>query len=145
MEDHQLRLLPSVPEKLGSRIIPQTVLPYPRNGEPPSSAASDLCFILQILSPAPSSSRVYPFTVLSLPSFSFPIYTSAVVRTKLILHSSFPQMCTRACWKRLCREPGARIQHSSTAPCSSETSLPALQSVVLMRSPCGEARTRCLH
>lgn len=145
MEDHQLRLLPSVPEKLGSCIIPQTVLPSPRNGEPPSSPVSALCFGLQILNPAPSLaiSGVYAFTVLPLPSFFFPAYAPVSIRRKFI-----PQMCTHASWKRLCREPGARIQHGSTGLWSSEMSFPWPQIGVVDEGPVevsGEARTKWFH
>ena len=137
---------PICPRKIRFPHHSQTALPSPRNGEPPSSPASALCFILQILSPAPyfAISRVYAFTVLPLPSFFFPTYASVSVRRKFIPHSSFPQTCTCACWKRLCREPGARIQHGSTSLWSSEMSFPSLQISVVDKEPVevfGEART----
>lgn len=144
--DYQLRLLPLVPEKLGSCITPQTTLSFPRNGESSCSPAIVLCLVLQILSPAPSFaiSRVYASTVLPLPSFFLPTCVFVTVRGKLIPHSSSCQ----ACWKRLCRESGARIPHGSPDLWSSEVSFPSLLISVVDEEPLQVfwgARTRWFH
>lgn len=126
----KIRLLPKLMNSFKS-IIPQTALPFPMNDNFPAHLQLFYVFFKFFPQHHLLPSLGFMLSALPLPSLFFPTFVSIAAKKKA--HPSL--LFCQACWKKLCRESGARFPHGSPDLWSSEMSFPSLQVSVVDEEP----------